>query len=84
MAYPIQTKERAIRLRKSGYSIKEIAKILNIGIGTSSLWLRNITLNNMALQRLQSRVSLGHHLANESRKPNAIIRNEFIQQQAND
>ena len=42
---PIEIKEKAFGLRKKGYSIKEIAKKLNIAQSTSSLWVRDIELN---------------------------------------
>ncbi len=47
-----ELKEKAISLRKQGYSIKEIAAELNIAQSTSSLWLSNIILNSTAQKRL--------------------------------
>lgn len=61
MAYPVELKEKALALRKNGYSIKEIAKVLNIGVGTSSVWLTNISLDQNAQDRLKSRSLLGSY-----------------------
>lgn len=61
MAYPIVVKEKAIKLRLKGFSIKEIAEILRIGVGTSSVWLRDIELNNGAQKRLQERKLLSRY-----------------------
>lgn len=56
---PIKTKEKALKLRKRGYSIKEIAKKLNIAQSTSSLWVRDIELNKKAQSRLLKRNLMG-------------------------
>ncbi|OGM30866.1 hypothetical protein A2630_02610 [Candidatus Woesebacteria bacterium RIFCSPHIGHO2_01_FULL_44_10] len=76
MAYSIQFKERAIRLRKKGYSIKEIAKKLNLAISTSSLWLRDVALNDSALERLKKRHLLGQyhtHLVQKKKREQKIV-----------
>lgn len=61
MAYQIEVKEKAVYLRKQGYSIKEIAKILNIAKGTSSMWLSDILLSSKAQERLKKRRILGQY-----------------------
>ena len=61
MSYYIGLKEKAIYLRKKGYSIKEIAAKLHIAKSTSSVWLSNITLSNSAQKRLASRKILGQY-----------------------
>lgn len=48
-------KIRAIELRKSGMSIRDIAKELDISRGTSSLWLRNIELTEEQKEVLRSK-----------------------------
>jgi len=65
VAYPIEVKEKAINLRKRGYSIKEIAKILSIGKATSSDWLRNIPLQSTAINRLKQRRIYGQEKARQ-------------------
>ena len=55
MAHDIAIKQQTIRLRKAGYSIKEIAKKLTIAISTSSEWLRNVKISPAGINRMQSR-----------------------------
>lgn len=45
----------AITMRKDGFSLKEIAKKLDIAQSTASLWLRSVALNDKAKSRLLSR-----------------------------
>ncbi len=59
--HPIRLKERAFRLRKKGYSVKEIAKKLDISQSTSSLWIRYIKLNKIAQKRLEKRKLLPYY-----------------------
>jgi orotate phosphoribosyltransferase-like protein len=55
MRLPQETKEKAIKLRKNGYSLKEISEKLNIAKSTASVWLRNIKLTQKAKKRLKKR-----------------------------
>lgn len=68
MAYPLSVKERAVELRKKGYSIKEVANELHIAKSTSSLWLRHIELNENAKQRLKQRRIYGQYKARQTQK----------------
>lgn len=68
MSYPLELKEKAISLRKLGYSIKEISGLLEIAKATSSKWLSIIELNDQAKQRLANRRILGQHKANLTKK----------------
>ncbi|MBP9670715.1 hypothetical protein KBD75_04940 [Candidatus Woesebacteria bacterium] len=52
MAYDLSIKQRATDLRKAGYSIKEIAKKLNIAISSSSVWLRDIKISRSGKDRM--------------------------------
>lgn len=54
-----EIKKNAISLRKKGYSIKEVAKLCKISVGTASLWLREIKLSEKAKERIQKRRILG-------------------------
>ncbi len=55
MRLPVEIKEKALSLRRKGFSIKEIAKTLNVAQGTSSIWVRNVLLNKQARKRLEKR-----------------------------
>ena len=59
MVYQSTVKERAVSLRKLGFSIKEIAKTLNISISTSSAWLSEVYLSPEAKQILAQKKILG-------------------------
>lgn len=84
MSYSIDLKDRAVTLRQQGYSVKEIAKILNIAQGTSSVWLRDVELDEKALQRLDKRRNLGRLKAsNTLRKKGLVIREKFEQEATN-
>ncbi len=61
MPYQIEIKEKAVNLRKRGYSIKEIAFKLHISASTSSEWLSGIVLSSMAQKRLARRKILGQY-----------------------
>ena len=52
-------KQKAITLRRQGYSIKEIARRVSVSQSTASLWARDVVLGSKARVRLQSRVRLG-------------------------
>lgn len=58
---PIEIKQTALKLRKFGYSVKEIAKELHISQGTSSSWIRYIKLNKKAQNRLRKRKLLKYY-----------------------
>jgi len=59
--HPLELKEKASGLRVRGYSVKEIAKKLGIAQSTSSLWIRNIQLNDVAKERLNRRRLLRYY-----------------------
>lgn len=59
MSYPLVTKERALFLRRKGFSIKEVAAKLKIAKSTSSVWLKDILLDEKAQNRLKKRRIFG-------------------------
>lgn len=48
-------RDRAIRLRKDGQSIKEIARILNVAKSSVSYWVRDVQLTAMQRSQLTAR-----------------------------
>jgi len=54
-------KNRALKLRKRGKSINEIAAKLNIAKSTVSLWCRNIQLGSEQIERLNKRQESGSY-----------------------
>lgn len=61
MAIDISIRNKAIRLRQSGYSIKEIAKKLKIAISTSSVWLREIKVSKSGKDRMAKHRELNRY-----------------------
>ncbi len=54
-------KAKAVQMRRRGMSVKEIAKALNIGRSTASVWLRDVVLTQAQKDRLFERmVKAGH------------------------
>ena len=48
--------QKAIKLRKSGFSLKEISDKLSISKSTASVWLKNTTINNVGKNRLNNKI----------------------------
>ncbi|PIT92887.1 MAG: hypothetical protein COU08_00065 [Candidatus Harrisonbacteria bacterium CG10_big_fil_rev_8_21_14_0_10_42_17] len=66
----IKSKERfkAYRLRKNGFSLKEIAEELNVAKSSVSYWVRDVSLSAHAKKRLLSKINLGQYVAAENKK----------------
>ncbi|HUS60478.1 MAG TPA: helix-turn-helix domain-containing protein [Nevskiaceae bacterium] len=54
-------REKAIRMREKGLSLKEISEKMGISKSTASLWFRNLNLNKKAQERLKKRQLLGYY-----------------------
>lgn len=78
----INKRNRAIELRKQGYSLFEIASIIKIAKSTSSLWLRNVELNNHARARIEKRRSLARTKAAQTIKNRIANRRKEFEQSA--
>jgi len=63
-----ELKKEAIALRKEGHSFKEISLKLKISRSTASLWLRNLSLNKKAKNRLEKRSRVGRLKGIESNR----------------
>lgn len=59
---------KAIALRKRGYSVKEIAKLLLVAKSSVSIWVQGVELNEKAKARLAERVGLGRLHAGEANR----------------
>ena len=78
MSHPIQLKERAISLRKKGYSYSEISQKINIAKSTASEWLSSVTLDGKALSRLKSKNLLGQYNSIQTAIKKRAKRQELI------
>ncbi|MDZ4227628.1 MAG: hypothetical protein U1E54_00105 [Candidatus Levybacteria bacterium] len=61
MAYRIEIKDKAIKLRKDGYSLNEISNLLKIAKSTASDWLSSISLSPSAQNVLKKKQILGQY-----------------------
>src|SRR3989344_5437745 len=68
MAYPIEKKEKAVQLRKRGYSLKEVSQVLSVPKNTLSQWLRDIILTQRSKKRLLSKIRIGQLVSAEKKK----------------
>lgn len=68
MAYSIKVKTAAKKLRKRGFSLKEISEKLGIAKSTASAWLNHIKLGKKAQKRLQKRRILGQYKAQQIKR----------------
>lgn len=83
MVYQIELKTKAIELRKKGYSIKEIAKLLGIAVSTSSVWLNNVYLSPKAQKRLKSLSILGQYKSIDIARKKRELQQFDLNNQAN-
>lgn len=63
----IDLKNRAIEIRRKGYSFREIAEVLNLAKSTVGLWVGAEVLNNKARERIRM---LGVNARNKANKTN--------------
>lgn len=68
MAYPLEVKKEAVRLRRGGRSIKEIARELGIAVGTSSVWLTDVELSCAAMKRLENKQYLSRLKSRQTKR----------------
>ena len=70
----IKEKEKAIKLRSQGESIKEIAKYLNVAKSSVSLWTRHIKLTAEQRQKLDKRTLTRRFINGEKIRNTARIK----------
>ncbi len=70
----ISERHKAIILRKSGHSLKEIANKLDVAKSSVSMWVREVELSSAAEKRLLTKIKLGQFIAakNKLAKTKAI------------
>lgn len=75
-------KETSLRLRKQGYSLKEISRQLNVSKGTVSLWVRDLTLSEKAKLRIIEKIQKGRYVSAERKKERTRILAETLKENA--
>ncbi|MEK9170408.1 MAG: helix-turn-helix domain-containing protein [Patescibacteria group bacterium] len=77
----IKERHKAIKLRKSGHSLKEIAKNLDVAKSSVSMWVRDVKLSPVAERRLLTKIKLGQFNAAKNKKAQtAAIENKYLQE----
>src|SRR3989344_1702814 len=75
-------KIQAQKLRKAGWSIRDISKEVGIAKSTSSLWCRDIALSDEQVRRLVEKdkkgLRLGGMIACENRRRERLLRMKFF------
>lgn len=75
-------KEKAIKLRKKGYSYSEILKSVGVSRSTLSEWLRHVTISNIQIDRLRLRNEKARKLGSIALKIQRITKSEKIIKQS--
>jgi len=75
-------KEKAINLRKKGYSYSEILKEVPVAKSTLSLWLRNVGLAKRQIQKITKKRIKGALKGADARKIKRIKETKEIQEKA--
>lgn len=60
-----KAKRKAVSLRKRGYSLNEISRLVGISRSTASLWLKDVQLPATARKTLNEKQALGRKRGNE-------------------
>lgn len=77
MAYSLEIKSQAKKLRRQGYSVKEISRKLKITQSTSSVWVRNEKVSQKGKARLRERRLFGQYQASQTwKKKRKLEQNE--------
>ena len=74
--------QKALRLRRDGFSVKEITKKLEVSQSTTSLWVRNVVLSDKARLRLRGRITAGQLASGEAKKRRTDALNKELRSRA--
>lgn len=77
--FDASVKQKAIKLRRKGYSQNEIRQLFGISQSTASLWLKGIKLSEKAQQRIQLLGDQGREKALESNRRRRTLESVDIQ-----
>lgn len=78
----LQEKQKAITLRKKGYSYNEILREISVSKSTLSLWLGDIALSGAAKKRLENQFTIGQLKSQESIKNKTKVKEGYATKQA--
>lgn len=75
---------KAVLMRRRGFSINEISNLLRVSKSTVSLWVRNVKLSEKAVKILSDKMSAGQRAAAVYQKQKAVIRNGLVSEFSRD
>lgn len=78
MKHNFKLKEKAILLRKKGFSFREISESLGVSKSTASLWLSSMRLSAKAKKRINRLSVIGRIKANRTNNKKKIAENKKI------
>lgn len=82
----VREKERAVRLRKRGYTYRDILKEVRVAKSSLSLWLKELPLTHLEKQYLKDRkdsnITRGRIRAATSNHVRRLVRDKFLLQSA--
>lgn len=78
----LQAKQKAIELRKKGYSYSEILKEISVSKSTLSLWLKDVVLSVSAQKRLENQFTIGQLKSAEMSKERTRQKEEVAKKEA--
>jgi len=79
MIYPTHLKERAVKLRREGFSYSEILNFIHVSQSTLSSWLQGVVLSQEQLQRLERLKRRGQIRGAQKRHTDRVLTTESIQ-----
>lgn len=59
----LKEKDKAIKLRKEGYSLGEIHKVVGVAKSSVSLWVKDVKLSSVAKKILESKLTKGQKMS---------------------
>lgn len=78
MTIQLKTKQKAFKLRKSGYSLNEISEKLPVSKSTLSSWFKNLTLSPENRQKINKKILKGQRNSNLALKKQILLRQRHI------
>lgn len=78
MKHSFKLKEKAIALRKRGFSFREISESVGVSKSTASLWLSGVRLSLKAKERINKLSVIGRRKANRTNNKKKIVENKEI------
>jgi len=83
MAHSFEIRQEACKLRRDGYSYREITATIGVGKGTAYQWTMHVELNEKAQDRLHNVMSLAQIKSTESNQERRVERDAIIEEDIN-